>query len=137
MNAGVWLPVAAAIGAVLAAIVAAMSNRKKLGADATEIITRAAAGVVDDLREDRENMRKELEESRAEHKRDREEYHREMDNIKYTLQLHAAWDALAVAELGKHGISNLPPVPPLLPPADYRLPAFDASKSDVVGDESI
>jgi hypothetical protein len=44
----------------------------------------------------------------ADHNHDREE-------VRRVLQLHVAWDAIAIAKLAEFDI-NLPPAPPVLPP---------------------
>lgn len=109
---------AGGLGAILAAIVTGLFSKKKLGAEATEIITKAAAGVVTNLQAeiDRQvSLRTDLVAAHtaamahlvAEHAE-------EMDEVRRVLQLHVAWDAIAIAKLGELGV-DLPPAPPLLP----------------------
>lgn len=117
------------VAAVVAAIVTAISTRRKLGAEATEIITKAAAGVVTNLTAEvarQEQARKDqaamyeaqiaaheqkLEEMAAAHVHEREEWRR-------VLQLHVAWDAIAIAKLGDMGV-DLPETPPLMPASRF------------------
>lgn len=103
------------IGAIFASIVAGLFSKKKLGAEATKIITDAAAGVVTSISEDLERAK--LARDRAEQKlADREiEYQRDRAAHRAVLQLHASWDVMAIAKLKECGI-ELPEPPPLLPP---------------------
>ena len=106
------------IGAILVAIITGLFSRRKLGAEATEIITKAAAGVVTSLeaevrrqadarRLDAERHNRERAEMAAAHVAERQEWQR-------VLQLHAAWDAIAIARLAEVDVA-LPPTPPLTP----------------------
>jgi hypothetical protein len=108
----VGLLTASGFGAIVAAVVAGVFSKRKLGAEATEIITKAAAGVVTNLEREivrqRESFDREIAEIKADHQR-------EMEDVRRVLQLHVAWDAIAIAKLGELDI-HLPPAPPLLPP---------------------
>jgi len=127
-----------ALASVLAAVLNAVMSRRKLGAEATQIITDAASGVVmrleqenarehqanSDLRKDVTDLRCEL---RAyvsrEYKRDEE-----IRLIVTTLQVHAAWDfaVMAALEKGDADFRRLRPPPPLLPPhLDLNDYAYD------------
>lgn len=115
--------------AVVAAIITGLTTRRKLGAEATEIITKAAAGVVTNLNAEVVRVEaarrtdatmyeaqiaaheKKLEEMASAHVHEREEWRR-------VLQLHVAWDAIAIAKLSEVGI-DLPDTPPLLPASRY------------------
>lgn len=103
---------ASGFGAIAAAFIAGVFSKKKLGAEATEIITKAAAGVVTNLEREitrqRESFDREIAEIRADHAK-------EMDDVRRVLQLHVAWDAIAIAKLAELEV-HLPPAPPLLPP---------------------
>jgi hypothetical protein len=103
------------LAAIAGAIINGIINRRKLGAEATEIITKAASGVV-------ERLEAELTRVNGDNRRLREristlEYREETDRA--VLQLHAAWDHLAVQKLQELGI-NLPAPPPLSPPPQSR-----------------
>ena len=102
----------AVLAAIAGAIINGIINRRKLGAEATEIITKAASGVVERLEAERARIAGErdqlLERVRA------LEIREETDRA--VLQLHAAWDHLAVEALTRAGISDLPQPPPLSPP---------------------
>jgi uncharacterized membrane protein YebE (DUF533 family) len=111
---------AGGFGAIIAAFVTGLFSKKKLGSEATEIITRAASGVVTSI----EAELKRSEEGRV---RDRGEFDRtisdlktaharEIETVRRVLQLHVAWDLMAIAKLSDAGIGDLPPAPPLLPP---------------------
>lgn len=123
-------------GAIVAAIIAGIFSKKKLGAEATEIITKAAAGVVVNMEADMKRMKTERSEERTEHEsvvatltRDHavaiqaitdkmdtmaRDHAAEREDWRRVLQLHVAWDALAIAKLAEVDI-ELPPAPPLLP----------------------
>lgn len=103
------------VGSVLAALVTGLFSRKKLGADATEIITKAAAGVVERTEADNARLRVELLQERRDRETEQDEFRRLIDAHTKTLQLHAAWDALAAARLEEQGIM-LPPPPPVYHP---------------------
>lgn len=127
---------AGSVGAVIAAMVTGLFTKRKLGAEATEIITKAASGVVETLNAeiirlnaatavvrteqaaDAARHRLDDEAREARHKLEREadqaKHARELDAIRRVLQLHVAWDLMARAKLSEHGI-NLPEPPPLRP----------------------
>lgn len=116
---------AGGFGAILAAIVTGLFSKRKLGAEATEIITKAAAGVVTNLESEikrqvilREDMavshKQALASLMASHAEEIEEFRR-------VLQLHVAWDAIAIAKLGELDV-RLPPAPPLLPARRFDHP---------------
>ena len=107
----------AVIASVIGAVVNGIINRKKLGAEATEIITKAASGVVSDLRQDNERLRARLvvlENAQDEWELEREEWKR-------VLTVHGAWDLMATTAV-KQAIPpiDLPPPPPLTPPVIQR-----------------
>lgn len=117
------------IGTVAGAVVNGLFSRRKLGAEATEIITKAASGVVQDVRAELERKTLEMARMRSEHSEQlvqmRQEHTEhlqrlltghleEMDAVRVALQLHSAWDAAAVVELARLGI-ELPTAPPPLP----------------------
>lgn len=56
----------AGVAAVVAAVINAFVNRRKLSAEATEIITKASAGVVENIMKDNAELRRELGEIKAE-----------------------------------------------------------------------
>jgi uncharacterized metal-binding protein len=109
---------AGGLGAIAAALITGLFSKRKLGSEATEIITRAASGVVTSIEAELERQieaRKTAEKNCMEtinkmaeaHVKEREEWRR-------VLQLHVAWDQIALAKLTDHDV-ELPPVPPLLP----------------------
>lgn len=128
------------IAAIISAIVTGLFSKKKLGADAAEIITKAAAGVVQELTEQAARNKVENAEQIArmkiEHaeelaRRDvqhqaivtqmqkmKDDHEAEREEVRRVLQLHVAWDAIALAKLADVGV-DLPPVPPLTPPTRY------------------
>lgn len=110
------------VSAIIGAVITGLFSKRKLGAEATEIITKAAAGVVVSLQaeidrqvelrqEQTEQYRKTIEKLISTHAD-------EMDDVRRVLQLHVAWDAIAISELAKLG-ATLPPAPPLLPPRQH------------------
>lgn len=120
---------AGGVGAILAAIVAGLFSKRKLGAEATEIITNAAAGVVT-------SMESQLERSEKDRRKDQARHEVEMTRItaghademtkmaqahvnereawRKVLQLHVAWDMLAISKLADENI-ELPAPPPVTP----------------------
>lgn len=115
----------ASLGAIAAAIVTGIFSKKKLGAEATEIITKAAAGVVTNLQAEIDRqvlLRQEqaLENSSAiQHLM--ASHAEEMEEVRRVLQLHVAWDAIAIARLSELDV-HLPPAPPLLPARRFDHP---------------
>lgn len=110
---------AGGLGAIVAAIVTGLFSKRKLGAEATEIITKAAAGVVTNMQAEIDRQVARNEALIADHRRAMDhvvaEHAKEMGNVRRVLQLHVAWDAIAIAKLNDLGV-DLPPAPPLLPP---------------------
>jgi len=128
--------VAALSGGGLFAVVGAIANgfftKRRLGAEATEIITRAASGVVTDLRQSLEEARSEMSSLRVQHTATmtamREEHAaaltalqraqaEEREQWRRVLQLHVAWDYIAIEKMSHFGV-ELPPPPPILPPTE-------------------
>jgi hypothetical protein len=112
--------------AIIGALVTGLFSKKNLGAEATEIITKAAASVVTDLRNDLDRQRQAnvdlVTEHRATIKELMDSHAEEIEEFRRVLQLHVAWDAIAIAEMSKVGI-DLPPAPPLLPARRFDHPA--------------
>lgn len=120
---------AGGLGAILAAIVTGMFSKRKLGAEATEIITNAAAGVVTSMEAQLARSEKarqadqsahEIEMARITHEhaiamtRMAEAHVKERDAWTKVLQLHVAWDALAISKLAELDM-EMPNPPPLTP----------------------
>ena len=114
------------LATIVGALLNGLINRRKLSAEATEIITRAASGVVERLEDDIERGERreqalmlrvaDLEAGEIENRR--------------VLQEHAAWDHMAVAALQAAGILDLPDPPPLLPPPHTRVGRVDRRRED-------
>lgn len=105
------------LSGVLAAIVSGIISRKKLKADATLVVQQAASGLVESMQKQLEIRDVRLTEmsARIDELEDNERRHsREAELWRRDLQLHATWDALAMTELAKHGVT-LPEAPPLYP----------------------
>jgi acyl-coenzyme A synthetase/AMP-(fatty) acid ligase len=110
---------AGGLGAIVAAVVTGLFSKRKLGAEATEIITKAAAGVVTSLqgelaRSEAARLTQQIE-YQATITKIKDDHDAEMADVRRVLQLHVAWDAIAIAKMAEQGI-HLPPAPPLLPP---------------------
>lgn len=122
------------LATIVASIVSARSSKKKLGADATEAIQRAASGVVADLERQYARAVAELDAARKEHREqmlglaaehteavrqltvDQAE---EREQWKHLLQLHVAWDWMAIEKLATADPPIvLPDPPPILPRAE-------------------
>lgn len=116
------------IASIVAAVVAGLFSKRKLGAEATEIITKAASGVVERLEAEVISVRKDRENAILQHRLDMatimESHDQEMEEVRRVLQLHVAWDAIAIARLGELGV-DLPAAPPLLPAQRHGRPRFD------------
>lgn len=133
MTTSVWVIVLGAIlsSTVISSVVNAIVNRRKLGAEtdglsasATETITKAAAGVLREAREDNQRLRlKELEnEGRIDAlEAEVRELKLEREESRRVLIVHAAWDALAIERV-REAIPpiSLPDAPPLTPPTLHR-----------------
>lgn len=121
MNGGVLAIILGTISssAVVAAIVTGLFSKRKLGAEATEIITKAAAGVVTNMQAEIDRQVHRNEELVTQHQLEMAamaaRHEREMSEVRQVLQLHVAWDLIAIAKMKDLGI-DLPPAPPLLPP---------------------
>jgi hypothetical protein len=106
--------------AIIGAVVTGLFSKRKIGAEATDIITKAAAGVVTNMQAeiDRQVKRNDtlVEEHREAVQRLCDQHEQEMNEVRRVLQLHVAWDAIAIAKVSELGV-NLPPAPPLLPPS--------------------
>lgn len=123
--------VSGALASVVGTVISVMANRRKLGAEATEVITKAASGVVSDMRHDNERLRTADREktqriTELEHRvdfleDDQRASDREREDWLRVLELHSAWDLLAIAKLRELDPSfDLPNPPPLHPPVRYR-----------------
>lgn len=132
MSAGVLAALlgAGGLGAIFAAIVTGLFSKRKLGAEATEIITKAAAGVVTNLQAEVDRQVQRTERMMAHHSAEIRSLvlgvRREREESRRVAQLHAAWDAMARAKLIENGI-DIPPVPPLTLPYTFDLPDVDDS----------
>lgn len=122
------------LGAIFAAIIAGLFSKRKLGAEATEIITKAAAGVVTNLEAELHRQIKAREDAALQHRLDMaavmDSHDAEMLEVRRVLQLHVSWDAIAIARVNElAGLLDsditLPPAPPLLPPARPGRPNLD------------
>jgi len=114
------------VGSIGVAALQGFLTRKKLGADATEVITKAASGVVETVTADNARLRIELAEERKQRIDDKAEFRKLIEQHTATLQLHAAWDHMAYAKMEEAGITGLPSPPPLYSP--------DATPSSLLSD---
>jgi hypothetical protein len=112
--------------AIAAAVITGLFSKRKLGAEATQIIASAAASVVTDLRAEVDRQKAVTVDLVAEHKTHIEtlmaSHAEEIEEFRRVLQLHVAWDAIAIAEMAKMGV-ELPPAPPLLPARRFDHPS--------------
>lgn len=109
-----WLTSAAA-GALLLAVVNGFFAKRKLSAEATDIITKAASGVVERLESENARViasnatlsgKVEAQQTRL------DDFHRILRAQSDALAIHAFWDRQAVTIAADHGIA-LPEPPPL------------------------
>lgn len=133
------------IASIVGAIVAGLFARRKLGAEATKIITDAASGVVgmletqlraqetafavervdnktklDNAVQSAQTANDKAEACADETERIKKEWRSEREDWRRVLQLHVAFDHLAIAKLAEHGV-DLGDPPPLLPPLPADL----------------
>jgi len=116
------------IAAIISAIVAGLFSKKKLGAEATEIITKAAAGVVTNMQAEIDRQVQARQDQALTHQQAMTaliaSHEREMAEVRRVLQLHVAWDVMAIAKLQELGVA-MPPAPPLLPPLRTEHPTHE------------
>ena len=112
-----------ALAAIMGALINGAFTKKKLGAEATEIITNAASGVVTRLEDELKRQRDDMAAMRRDHAdalvKQATEHASEREDWRRVLQLHVAWDYIAIEKMSHVGI-ELPPPPPILPPIDPR-----------------
>jgi hypothetical protein len=114
-----WVTILAAIlgSGIFAAVINAVAGRRKLGADATKVITEAAGGVVERL--ENENERLSL---RVTHLEQEVGDLKERDRVQRDLLLvHAGWDHLAIDQLRQQGVM-IGSAPPLTIPRSAPTP---------------
>lgn len=113
---------------IIAAIVTGLFSKRKLGAEATEIITKAAAGVVTNMQAEIDRQVKRNDDLTTEHRAAMRNliasHEEEITEMRRVLQLHVAWDTIAIAKIAELGV-QLPPAPPLLPPRKFDHPVED------------
>lgn len=118
MNDLVIILASSGFGAIIAAVITGLYSKKKLGAEATKIITDAAAGVVTTLQGEIQRLQKRMDQQTEDHETEMKSmasaHVREREEWRRVLQLHVSWDAIAIAEVAKLGV-QLPAAPPLLP----------------------
>ena len=105
-----WVTILAAIlgSGIFATVINAVAGRRKLGADATKVITEAAGGVVERLEKENARLisRVDLLEAEMDELKDRERQQREL------LLVHVGWDHLAIDQLKLAGVimGSAPPL---------------------------
>jgi hypothetical protein len=119
---------------VAGAIVTGLFSKRKLGAESTEIIQRAASGVVKDMERQIASAKADMADMKLQHtasltalslehtatvKKLELNHSEEREDWRRVLQLHVAWDYIAIEKLSHLGI-ELPEPPPILPPIDRR-----------------
>lgn len=104
-----------AVVAVITVMITGVVNRKRLGAEATSIITQAAGGMVKTLQDDNARLRVEQATMRverdAQEARERERDIRD-DQLRKALERHEQWDRLVTVMLREAGLDV--PTPPTL-----------------------
>lgn len=113
MEGNTWVTVLAAVlgSGIFATVINAVAGRRKLGADATKVITEAAGGVVERLEAENERLsvRVSILEQQVGDLKERERVQRDL------LLVHAGWDHLAIDQLRLNGI-QFGDAPPLTVP---------------------
>lgn len=136
----------AAVTSVLASIISGLFTKRKLGADATQVITQAASGVVTTMQKELQRRADEMEELRKSHLRELQrvrdsgekavqdmiskhervasrmiaDHEAEMADVARVLELHVEWDRIAIEKMSELNVS-LPPAPPLMPELRSRV----------------
>lgn len=109
---------AGGLSAIIAAVVTGLFSKRKLGAEAAEIITKAAAGVVTNLQAEIDRQVELREDQAVRFKKTIaaliQSHATELREVRRVLQAHSNWDAVVTAKMAEVGIA-LPPAPPLLP----------------------
>lgn len=110
MEGSAWVTILAAVlgSGIFAAVINAVAGRRKLGADATKVITEAAGGVVERLENENERLsnRVTLLERQVTDLTERDRIQRDL------LLVHAGWDHLAIEQLrlASRSIGDAPPL---------------------------
>lgn len=103
------------VGTILAAVVTGLFSKRKLSAEATEIITRAASGVVESLREELARSILAREKAEVQHveelQRRTARWEAQWIEVQRALEEHVAWDADVRERMKAYGV-DLPPAPP-------------------------
>lgn len=99
------------LGAILVAIVNGIFSKRKLGAEATEIITRAAAGVVESLEGQLKAQRDLMRMQTEAYEKERAEWAMERAESIAAWKRHIAWDEAVIARVEAEAGIKLPPAP--------------------------
>ena len=110
MNVAIAVLGSSVLASILGAIVAGFFNRRKLGADATQVLTDAASGVVQRLEEENKRI---IASNRDLAKRV-SDLEQEMRKMTAAITVHQDWDRRAARKLRANGIQIEDP-PPLSP----------------------
>lgn len=114
----------ASVTAVIGAVVQFFANRKKLGADVTEVITRAASGVLKDMESTLDRKTAEMVEqeqrhvaalSAMQHRHDAEHAAWMSEHAEWMALAadHGVWDRVIRDKLIALGVADVPEPPPL------------------------
>lgn len=103
MNLALAMLGSGVLAALVTAVVTGLFSKRKLSAEATEVITKAASGVVERLEHENTRMLGRL--SKLERKVARQEA---------VIAVHTFWDRQVVQMASEAGLT-LPPAPPLYP----------------------
>jgi len=91
------------IGTVVAVAIQGWNNRRKLGAEATQIITKAATDVIKEVREENAQLRADRAKDRA-----------DLEAVKVFIAAHRIWDIHAQSTIVRLGGSiEAPPAVPI------------------------
>lgn len=106
------------VGGIITSVVTGWFSKRKVGAEATEIIQRAASSLVETQQKEIERSRTEMNDLITAHREETARIARaivsEREEWREILRQHVAWDSAAIAALNEHGI-GLGPVPPVMP----------------------
>lgn len=152
LDAVLLLVGAGGISTIVAALIAGFFNKRKLSAESTEIIQRAAGAQVERLEAENIGLRKDREDDRAriavlEDKVDAaseaarranrriRSLERERNELRRILEIHGAWDFMAIAKLRELGVNfeALPDAPPLttgLPAPEQVVQSAEADEEE-------
>lgn len=104
------------LGAIIAAVINGYFSHRKLGAEATKIISDAAVGVVERIEDELERQTDATETAKRRLIQERERWHEERLAWRRLMREWGSWEATVIEAVRAAGIEGIPPPPPTYPP---------------------